>query len=336
MSSNDTVNPSNFAAALLSAVGKPSNVANDPNWQGAVNAWVASEGGFAASSSFGASVNNPLNANCNWSGQIGCTHASFGDVGHYATLSDAVQSYAAGLSAHSSSAVSYGYTNIVNSASPTAFVQNVINSSWAGGHYKTDMGAWNAFLATQGAGGITSPNDPQPSPGSNEVPQANPISLPGVGIGGAAGDIFTAIFDPNKSFVDNAISALGGSIGEAFINIIAILLGVAMILFSLYALVKGTPVGDAVKLIPIPGPAEGQLASNVASSASKRTYPQAAPSRRYAGGSQATGPTPTVNVNAVASNSTETVRGELATPREGRRVLRKDPTRSLRVREALG
>ena len=85
-----------------------------------------------------------------------------------------------------------------------------------------------------------------------------------------------------------------------------------MILFSMYALIKGTPVGSAASTVVklIPGPAEGQLAMNAATSSSKAPLPSpVSPSRQYVGGSQATGPTPTVNVNAVASNETPRERG---------------------------
>ena len=259
MTGSAQLSPAQFPAALLQALGLPTSQV----WQDVINVWVQAEGGYNATKSGGAAVNNPLNTNCDWPGATGCVTLSNGaKVASYASLQDAVNSYATGGSINN-------FSSWKNAGTPFALANDISSSNWASSGYKQYSITTNAItgqnLTLTGLSALLYKNATNKSQflltyavaaGNQNQNQGNPVSDAGAAATNAAG---------------GAAGAAGGAIGAAqtaltagqaltswvtnflaspnlAVNAIVLLTGLIMLVLGLKSLV-GQQAGQAITIL---------------------------------------------------------------------------------------
>jgi hypothetical protein len=299
--------PSTFAVDLLTAIGLPTT----KPWQDVINTWAQAEGGFNPANSLGAAQNNPLNTHAGgfpYGVTGGTTNGETLEA--YPDLGTAVQSYAYGLKNYSY------YTKIVASTTPAQLAQNIISSDWAQGHYVDPAtgklsDAWTSYfrganvpipvdgtlppVPVGGAGGGKSV-----PPGTVATADPNPLD-PGNILTGILKNILPGVFGGPGS---SGGSGVGGPLFDTVVNVLFLLVGVILLLFGLYALVRPGAswkgFGRELSELGLGVAAEGYLASR------ERGNTFAQPSAATAALSPDTAPaTPDVQVDDVASGVVE-------------------------------
>lgn len=260
------ISQAQFPAAFLQALGFPAKVYQSQAWQDVIDVWTQAEGpkGGAAWN-----ANNPLNANCNWSGQTGCITLSNGaKIGVYPDLQTAANSYATG------GGVS-GWSGLSKANSPLDLANKISNTDWVNGNGQPSYQGYKATLnkptgppvSLTGLGALLFTN----KAGSNAdyfnqhytILGGNANVQPGDTVGGAVSTVGNAATNAS-----NTASNLGGGINVTVdmfsnvgkiigdwigkpdfpINAIVLLTGLIMLVLGLKSLV-GSQAGQAINII---------------------------------------------------------------------------------------